>query len=131
MMPTERIDKPILLDNQMDAIRAAIPSFNCVIVRDPGVSKDYPTIPAMTLKNVTLGQFARTLRRVMGATGAQKRVPRPVRRVACVVMRPFRPALARQIRAGVVMDTTEMAFDGGSGTFLDDAVARVMHAQSR
>jgi NADH dehydrogenase len=81
--------------------------------------------------NVTLGQFARTLQRAMGASGAQRRVPRPVMRVACVVMRPFRPALARQIRAGVVMDTTDMAFAGGSGTSLDDAVARVMHARSR
>jgi NADH dehydrogenase len=81
--------------------------------------------------NVTLGQFARTLQRAMGATGAQRRVPRPVMRVASVGMRPFRPALARQIRAGVVMDTTDMAYAGGSGTSLDDAVARVMHGQSR
>ena len=27
------------------------------MVRDPGVAPDYPTLPAMTLKNVTLGQF--------------------------------------------------------------------------
>jgi hypothetical protein len=61
MMPAERIDKPILLDDEMEAIRTAIPSFNCVIVRDPGVAKNYPTIPAMTLKNVTLGQFMQFL----------------------------------------------------------------------
>jgi hypothetical protein len=61
MMPAERIDKPILLDDEMEAIRMAIPSFNCVIVRDPGVAKNYPTIPAMTLKNVTLGQFMQFL----------------------------------------------------------------------
>jgi hypothetical protein len=56
-MPGERIERPTLLDDQMAALRAALPNFNVVIVRDPGVPKDYPTLPAMTLKNVTVGQF--------------------------------------------------------------------------
>jgi uncharacterized protein YbjT (DUF2867 family) len=81
--------------------------------------------------NVTLVQFARTLQRAIGASGAQRRVPRPVMRVASVVMRPFRPALARQIQAGVVMDTTNMAFNAGSGTSLDDLVARITRVESR
>jgi hypothetical protein len=67
----------------------------------------------------------------MGASGAQRRVPRPVMRVASVVMRPFRPALARQIQAGVVMDTSDMTYDGGAGTSLDEVVARVTPAPSR
>ena len=57
LMPGDRIDKPMTLDDEMDAIRAAMPEFNSVIVREPGVSTDYPTLPAMTLKNVTVGQF--------------------------------------------------------------------------
>jgi len=56
-MPMDRIDKPVSLDDQFQAIRAAIPEFNSVVVREAGVPKDYPTLPAMTLKNVTLGQF--------------------------------------------------------------------------
>jgi hypothetical protein len=57
MMPGDRIDKPMLLDDQLEALRAALPNFNSVIVRDPGVAADYPMLPAMTLKNVTVGQF--------------------------------------------------------------------------
>jgi nucleoside-diphosphate-sugar epimerase len=82
-------------------------------------------------ENVTLGQFARALQAAMGASGAQRRVPRPVMRVASVVMRPFRPALARQIQAGVVMDTSDMTYGGGAGTSLDEVVARVTPAPSR
>ena len=56
-MPTDRIDRPTLLDEELEAIRAAVPDFNSVVVRDPGVPADYPMLPVMTLKNVTLGQF--------------------------------------------------------------------------
>lgn len=61
-MPTDRIDKPILLDDELESIRAVIADFNSVVVRDPGVPADYPTLPVMTLKNVTLGQFLQFVR---------------------------------------------------------------------
>jgi hypothetical protein len=78
-MPGDRIDKPTSLDDEMDAIRAAIPEFNSVVVREPGVSNDYPTLPSMTLKNVTVGQFLQfvmasypgvTVRRIDGPSGS-------------------------------------------------------------
>src|SRR5689334_18053419 len=50
-MPTDRIERPILLDDELEAIRAAVADFNSVVVRDPGVPPDYPMLPVMTLKN--------------------------------------------------------------------------------
>jgi hypothetical protein len=58
-MPMDRIEKPTLLDKQIEAIRAAVPGFNGVIVRSPGVEPNYPMLPPMTLRNVTIGQFMR------------------------------------------------------------------------
>ena len=56
-MPSDRIDKPTLLDDELQAIRTAVPDFNSVIIRDAATPADYPTLPPMTLKNVSLGQF--------------------------------------------------------------------------
>jgi hypothetical protein len=78
-MPGDRIDKPTSLDDEMDAIRAAIPEFNSVVIREPVVSNDYPTLPSMTLKNVSVGQFLQfvmasypgvTVRRIDGPSGS-------------------------------------------------------------
>ena len=56
-MPIARIEQPVLLDTQLEAMRGAVPGFNFVVVRDPGTAGDYPILPAMSLKNVTVGQF--------------------------------------------------------------------------
>src|SRR5262245_54537692 len=56
-MPAERIEAPTSLDRELEAIRAALPNFNSVVVRDADVSPEYPALPPMTLKNVTVGQF--------------------------------------------------------------------------
>jgi hypothetical protein len=56
-MPTESIDKPVLLDDELRAIHDAIPAFIWVTNRDGYAAADYPTLPRMTLKNVTVGQF--------------------------------------------------------------------------
>jgi hypothetical protein len=58
-MPMDRIERPTLLDTQIEAIRAAVPGFNAVILRSSGVAPNYPTLPPMQLKNVTIGQFMR------------------------------------------------------------------------
>jgi hypothetical protein len=57
LMPMDRIEKPIPLEDPLAAPRSAIPDFNSVVVRDDGVPQQYPTLPVMTLKNVTVGQF--------------------------------------------------------------------------
>lgn len=45
------------LDQALETLRNSIPNFNSVITREPSVPADYPQLPAMTLKNVTVGQF--------------------------------------------------------------------------
>jgi len=46
-----------------------------------------------------------------GKAGKVGAVPLPMMRVMAVLLRPVKPGLARQIQAGVVMDTREMTFD--------------------
>jgi NADH dehydrogenase len=62
-------------------------------------------------ENLTFNQVAEIFQRETGRTGAVKHVPRPMMRITSVVMQAFNPALARQIQAGVVMDTDDMSFD--------------------
>jgi uncharacterized protein YbjT (DUF2867 family) len=49
-----------------------------------------------------------------GAKGNAGHVPLSVMRAMSVLMRPVKPDLARQVRAGVVMDTADMRFDAAS-----------------
>ena len=45
------------LAEALQFLRDAVPGFNGTIVRAPGVDPNYPTLPKIALKNVTLGQF--------------------------------------------------------------------------
>ena len=62
-------------------------------------------------QNLTANQVARMFGALAGCDVSLRHVPVPAMRLASVLLRPLKPALARQIRAGVVMDTTEMRFD--------------------
>jgi len=62
-------------------------------------------------ENLTFRQFARTFQTVTGKMGAISHVPLPAMRALAVLLRPVNPTIARQIRAGVVMDTRDMTFD--------------------
>lgn len=80
-------------------------------------------------ENLSLRQVAATFATVSGRPGRVGAVPLPVMRVLARLLRPFHPALARQIQAGVVMDTTAMAVDvadaeGAAATRLADVVRR-------
>lgn len=61
--------------------------------------------------NLTFEQLVDVIQRETGKTGTIRHVPRTFMRIASVMMRPFNPVLARQIHAGVVMDTADMRFD--------------------
>lgn len=61
--------------------------------------------------NLTFEQIADVVQRETGRRGTIRHIPLPMMRLASVMMRPFNPVLARQIRAGVVMDTADMTFD--------------------
>ena len=62
-------------------------------------------------ENLSLRQFVQTFQTVTGKAGAAGSIPLPMMRVMAALMRPINPALARQIQAGVVMDTQDMTFD--------------------
>src|SRR5947209_19693100 len=56
VIPGDQISS-ISLQDLLNLLKDTVPGFNSVIVRDPEVVPDYPTLPAMTLKNVTVGQL--------------------------------------------------------------------------
>ncbi|CAN5312280.1 hypothetical protein BH24ACT19_BH24ACT19_18580 [soil metagenome] len=62
-------------------------------------------------ENFSMRQVAQTFETTTGKVGRKSHVPLPMMRLMSVLMRPVKPALARQIQAGVVMDTHDMSFD--------------------
>lgn len=64
-------------------------------------------------ENLTFRQVVATFEREAGRRGTTRHVPLPLMRVASALLRPINPVVAGQIRAGVVMDTTDWTFDGG------------------
>ncbi len=62
-------------------------------------------------ENLTLEQMAAHFERVSGRTAKKTYVPLPMMRLMAVVLRPLNPALARQIEAGILLDTADMTFD--------------------
>jgi uncharacterized protein YbjT (DUF2867 family) len=65
-------------------------------------------------ENLTMTEFVRAFQRETGANGQIRRVPRPLMRLGSAVARPINPALARQIQAGLIMDTQPQAFDASA-----------------
>ncbi len=64
-------------------------------------------------ENLSLLQLAETFARVTGKHGTHRHVPLAMMRAMAVLLRRLKPSLARQIQAGVVMDTRDMRFDAG------------------
>src|SRR5215204_499840 len=62
-------------------------------------------------ENLSMEQVAQTFEAVAGKEGKASHVPLPMMRLMSVLMRPINPTLARQIHAGVVMDTYDFSFD--------------------
>jgi len=61
-------------------------------------------------ENLSMEQVAQTFETVTGKFGKKSHVPLPMMRLMSVLMRPVNPTLARQIQAGVVMDTHDFSF---------------------
>lgn len=62
--------------------------------------------------NLSMNQLVHRFAELTGAWDREQHIPLPMLRAMSAVMRPFRGALARQAKAAVVMDTTDMTFDG-------------------
>jgi uncharacterized protein YbjT (DUF2867 family) len=83
-------------------------------VVDPGMRGEVVEVGGP--ENLSMRQVAQTFETVTGKTGRKSHVPLPMMRLMAVLMRPVNPTLARQIQAGVVMDTREMSFDPSETT---------------
>lgn len=66
------------------------------------------------LENLTMTEFVRAFQREAGANGRIGHIPRPLMRLCSIAARPVNPAMARQIQAGLVMDTQPQAFDASA-----------------
>jgi uncharacterized protein YbjT (DUF2867 family) len=62
-------------------------------------------------ENLSMRQVAQTFETVTGKAGKKSHVPLPMMRLMALLMRPVNSTLARQIQAGVVMDTHDFSFD--------------------
>jgi NADH dehydrogenase len=66
-------------------------------------------------ENISMNTLVDVFRQVTGCTGPTRRIPRPALRLMAALMRPFKPELARQAQAAMVMDTKDMTFKPGDG----------------
>jgi uncharacterized protein YbjT (DUF2867 family) len=65
-------------------------------------------------ENLTMTEFVHIFQHETGATGRIGHIPRPLMRLGSIVAKPINPAMARQMQAGVVMDTQPQAFDASA-----------------
>src|SRR5579864_2064516 len=65
VLPDLSIDSATL-DDVIGLLRDKLPGFNAVVVRGQGVEPEYPALPSMKMKNITLGQFIQFLKSFPG-----------------------------------------------------------------
>lgn len=83
--------------------------FAVLAVTDPALSGR--VIEVGGPENLTMTEFVRAFQLGTGASGKVRRIPRPLLRAGAALARPVSPPMARQIQAGLVMDTRPQAFD--------------------
>lgn len=97
-------------DNPINFVSAHdVAGFVALAVVDPAMRGK--TVEVGGPDNLSMKQVARTVETETGKRGKISHVPLPMMRLMSVLMRPINPTLARQIQAGVVMDTADMTFD--------------------
>jgi uncharacterized protein YbjT (DUF2867 family) len=74
---------------------------------------------------LTMSELAEQVQRADGRTTAARHVPRPMLRLTAALARPVAPAFARQNKAALVMDTTDLGEAAG------DAFARLSLPSAR
>ncbi|MDP9325628.1 MAG: SDR family oxidoreductase [Candidatus Dormibacteraeota bacterium] len=62
-------------------------------------------------ENLTMNQFVEVFQAETSSNGKVAHFPLAVMRVMAVLMKPINPKMARQVQAGIVMDTRPQAFD--------------------
>jgi uncharacterized protein YbjT (DUF2867 family) len=63
-------------------------------------------------ENLSFNQLAETFQTITGTAGVVTHVPLPVMRLMAKLLVPLKPALAREIQAGVFLDTADRTADG-------------------
>ena len=63
---------------------------------------------------LSLNQLAAAVQRAAGRVREPRHVPRAILRTMAFALRPFKPDLARQACAALVLDTTELVFDSSA-----------------
>jgi uncharacterized protein YbjT (DUF2867 family) len=69
------------------------------------------TIDVSGPENLSFDAFVEVVRSATGTTGTVSHAPLPMLRLMSIVLRPFKPVIAGQIAAAVVMDSRDMAAD--------------------
>jgi NADH dehydrogenase len=114
------IGEPLLKTGQTRIFGRGVNPINFVSAHDVAryveLAVVHPALRGVVLEiggpaNLSLLEVARTFETVTGKSGARRHIPLPMMRVMARIMRPLTPALARQIQAGVVLDTRDMTFD--------------------
>jgi uncharacterized protein YbjT (DUF2867 family) len=63
-------------------------------------------------ENLSFNQLAQTFKTVTGTAGEVTHVPLPLMRLMAKLLVPLKPAMAREIQAGVFLDTADRTADG-------------------
>src|SRR5256885_2383962 len=83
--------------------------FVCTVLEDPRAHNR--VIEVGGPENLTMNQVAEIFERVSGHQAKKRYIPLPVMRMMSILMQPINPALSRQIRAGIYMDTSNLCYD--------------------
>ena len=101
--------------------------FVALAVADPAMRGEVVEVGGP--ENLTMEQFAQSFEAVTGKAGKIGHVPLPMMRLMAVLLRPLKPTIARQIQAGVVMDTQDMTFDATETARRYPAIAQTSLAE--
>ena len=97
-------------DNPINFVSAAdVATLTARAATDPGLRERVLELGGPD--NLTFNQLAAILQQTTGRHGTVRHIPRPVLRAMAIATTILKPALARQARAALVMDTIDMTFD--------------------
>jgi uncharacterized protein YbjT (DUF2867 family) len=86
-----------------------VAQFTLFALQDPRAKNR--TIEVGGPDNLSMNRVAEIFEKLSGKPAKINHVPLPLMKVMSVVLRPFNPAMARQIKGGILFDTTDMCFD--------------------
>ena len=97
-------------DNPVNFVSAAdVAALTALAVTDPGLRGRVLELGGPD--NLTFNQLAAIVQETTGRRGTVRHIPRPALQAMAWTAAAIRPALARQARAALVMDTLDMTFD--------------------